>query len=220
MPGSGLIYSQINWFILVPGSGGNVASSNSVNTRPGIISITSSNTSANNYCGVYSGKGSGGGLVINDNSLILDFQIKLHYLYATKPPSPNDQQFIFQCGIGRDFVKDDQTYGVYFEYDGSISANWRYCTANNFPPVGNHTKLSSAVAVTTNWVSLSMLVTSNTSVEYFVNGSSIGTIATNLPSNVACNPYVKVYNTVKNDVNIGVDVDLIVITQILGTSRK
>lgn len=74
----------------------------------------------------------------------------------------------------------DTADGYYFEFDPASSANWRICASQ--ASTRTKTNSSSAVAATT-WYRLDIVVNSgNTSVEFFVNGSSIGTVATNLPS--------------------------------------
>lgn len=88
---------------------------------------------------------------------------------------------ILRLGIQDTFTGADVTDGYYFEFDPATSANWLMCTAAG----GSRTKTasSSAVAATT-WYRLDIVVNSaNTSVEFFVDGVSIGTVATNIPTN-------------------------------------
>lgn len=70
--------------------------------------------------------------------------------------------------------------GAYVEYDSSASANWRYCTANN----STRTENASATAVTASaWHLIAIEVNAaGTSVEFFLNGASLGTITTNIPT--------------------------------------
>lgn len=89
--------------------------------------------------------------------------------------------FTIRFGIGDSFNGTDHSNGVYFEYNhGTNSGNWVGKTAK----AGSRTSVSSAVAVAaTTWVDLKFVVNAGaTSVEFFVDGVSIGTSATNIPN--------------------------------------
>lgn len=73
--------------------------------------------------------------------------------------------------------------GIWFDYNTATSANWVYSTANG----GARTQTASATAVATGWVKLGFLITT-TSVNFLVNGVSIGTQSTNFPSTAPCWP--------------------------------
>ncbi len=72
--------------------------------------------------------------------------------------------------------------GAYIEYDSSVSANWRYCTANN----STRSEVASAVPVTAGaWHLIEVAVNAaGTIADFFVNGSSIGQLATNIPTSL------------------------------------
>ena len=75
----------------------------------------------------------------------------------------------------------EPTTGIYFVYDRATSTNWSAKSANN----GTRSTVSggSSVAVATGWVFLEIAVSSDAlTVEFFVNGVSIGTVTTNLPT--------------------------------------
>lgn len=92
------------------------------------------------------------------------------------------QRYNLRIGFGNNTAAGDFVDGVYLEYDDSLSANWRYKTSNNSVRSANN----STVAVATGWTRLSFLVNSTgTSVEFFVNGTSIGTQTANIPITVA-----------------------------------
>lgn len=88
--------------------------------------------------------------------------------------------FIYRLGFGDQITSSDAVDGAYFEYDSATSANWRYCTA----AASTRTKTNSSTAVTSaKWIVLKIVVNAAASaVEFFINGSSIGTITTNIPS--------------------------------------
>lgn len=83
------------------------------------------------------------------------------------------------------------THGVYFEYSSADSANWRICTVDNTTNV-TKTNTSVAVAATTN-VKLAIIINAaGTSVDFEINGTNVGTIATTVPVNrqVGINAYI------------------------------
>lgn len=101
----------------------------------------------------------------------------------------------------------DVTDGYYFEFDPSASANWRMCTAAG----GTRTKTNSSSAVSAaTWYNLELKVNSaNTSVEFFVNGASIGTVTTNIPGNSnTTGMAIIIQNDGVSTTNVDCDVDL------------
>lgn len=79
-----------------------------------------------------------------------------------------------------DSASADATDGVYFEYDSASHANWRICAASN----GSRTKTNTSVAVAPDvWIKLRLDVNADgTSAEFFIDGISVGTVATNIPT--------------------------------------
>lgn len=71
------------------------------------------------------------------------------------------------------------TDGAWFEYDSTSSANWRYRTASSSSSTSN----SSSISVDANtWYRLRLEINAAaSSVEYFIDDVSIGTINTNIP---------------------------------------
>jgi hypothetical protein len=90
--------------------------------------------------------------------------------------------YAFRVGF-LDATAAKPTDGAYIEYDTSASANWRYCTANN----SVRTETASGTAVTAGaWHLLAIEVNAaGTSAEFFLNGASLGTITTNIPTGAA-----------------------------------
>jgi len=105
-------------------------------------------------------------------------------------------EFRFQIpvlAVGTDYVlylgfldnynnSSDITDGAYLLYDGPASANWITKTANN----STRTATTSSTAVTTSWMKAKILVNAaGTLVTYYINGTSIGTVSTNIPTSSA-----------------------------------
>lgn len=88
------------------------------------------------------------------------------------------EEFILRIGF-IDTVSADSTDGAYLIYDRLTSVNWIMGTAQG----GTRTATASALEVAAAaWLRLKVVVNAaGTSVEYFVDGVSIGTVATNIP---------------------------------------
>ena len=82
--------------------------------------------------------------------------------------------------IGGDVIATPWDYSewVYFEYDQTVSPNWRICTSDWWV----RTKADSWVPVTTTYTKLWVMVNSAwTSATFTINGVVVGTITTNIP---------------------------------------
>lgn len=84
-----------------------------------------------------------------------------------------------------DSTTGDSTDGAYFEYDESVSANWRLKTSNN----GTRTTVDSGIAVAAAaWITLRVCINAaGTQADYYLNGTLVtdGTpapITTNIPT--------------------------------------
>lgn len=79
----------------------------------------------------------------------------------------------------------DPTNGVFFEYAQDLSANWRIRSGK----AGTYTTTTSSTAVTfSTWVKLK-ITWDGTTLTFYVNGSSVGTITTNVPTAVLAQAY-------------------------------
>ncbi|MDD4877093.1 MAG: hypothetical protein PHQ86_08215 [Dehalococcoidales bacterium] len=88
------------------------------------------------------------------------------------------EEYIVRFGFG-DVTSADFVDGVYFEYDRTTSVNWQYCTASG----STRTKTTSSVAVSAAYHKLQIRVSSaKDTVEYYVDGVSLGKITTNIPT--------------------------------------
>jgi len=79
-------------------------------------------------------------------------------------------------------VNGEQNNGYYFEYDDSASTNWRACAAKSYSRTKSTGGSPVSVAATT-WTTLSIVVNAaGTSASYYVNGTLLATLTTNLPT--------------------------------------
>lgn len=103
-------------------------------------------------------------------------------------PSQGGQLYLVLAGL-MDYINAyNQLDGVYFLYDAAgnttgsaASPNWQLVTASN----NTRTFVTTSTAVNTSgsWTTLKIVVNAAaSSVEYFVNGTSVGTITTNIPA--------------------------------------
>jgi len=90
------------------------------------------------------------------------------------------QAYVITIGLGDDNGSTEHGRGAYFYYaHGTNSGNWVGKTAL----ASTRTSVNGSVAATTGWQRLKCVVNAGaTSVEFFVNGTSIGTSTTNIPS--------------------------------------
>jgi hypothetical protein len=89
------------------------------------------------------------------------------------------QRFSLRLGL-IDSASADSTDGVYFEYDDSLSANWRLCTANN--AVRTKTNGADAVVASSTTMTRLAIVVTTTNADFFVNGLLSGSVTTNIPT--------------------------------------
>lgn len=92
--------------------------------------------------------------------------------------------------------------GVYFTYtNGENSGHWTLNTSNN---AGSNTTADSGVAASTSWVKLSFVVNAAaTSVEFFINGSSVGTIVATIPQTTdAISPFFGIIKSAGTNIRV------------------
>ncbi len=88
--------------------------------------------------------------------------------------------YAIRFGFG-DVTSGDFVDGAHFEYsDAGSTPNWYKCTASN----STRTKTDTTVAAVAGaWTRLKVVVNAaGTSVEYFINGTSVGVVTTNIPT--------------------------------------
>jgi len=101
------------------------------------------------------------------------------------------QRFQWRAGFG-DSPSADFTNGIYFEYDDSQSLNWRIKTANS----GTRTITNTSTVVTAGaWVRLGISTSNGSLFTFFINGVSVGTISTNIPT-VGLSPIMQMVSSV------------------------
>lgn len=139
--------------------------------RPGLVQITSGTTNAGVGCmltllaigNINVGPQLGGGIVV------------LRYAFKLDQLSNVTDEFKFAIGAANNRALAGAT-GMWFEYDRLTSVNWRIKT-------GGGGASTSSVAVTTGWHLAEIVVDpGGTSCEFFMDGTSLGTLSTGLPN--------------------------------------
>ncbi len=127
-------------------------------------------------------------------------------------------RYIFQCGLMNCVKASTQTFtdGVYFQYSDNVNSGaWTINSVAASTPTNTNT----ASTVTAGWYNLTFTVNAAaSSIEFFVNGSSQGTISTNIPTVALC-PVLSLKSTVGTTADASLSVDLFYLTQTLTTPR-
>jgi hypothetical protein len=126
-------------------------------------------------------------------------------------------EFTVTLGFGDNTGSGGNLDGVYFEYVRTTSVNWRANCRSN----GSTTAITSSVPVSVGWVKLSFEINATgTSVEFFIDGSSIGITTTNIPTGAGrfVGPLLKTEKSAGTNAR-GVSIDLFVLNIQLTTSR-
>jgi uncharacterized protein with putative carbohydrate binding module len=147
---------------------GAVTSSDGEAGHPGITVLETGTTTT----GLASARTSGLRTVLGGGAAVLEAVIDI----PTLADGTND----YEVWIGfTDSATGDPTDGVYFHYDRDTSANWILRTDS---ASGGQTSTTSGTAVATGWNTFRIEINAaGTSAEYFLNGSSLGTITTDIP---------------------------------------
>ena len=92
------------------------------------------------------------------------------------------EEFIIRVGLHNSTTSAAPVNGVFFEYDRLSSVNWRLRALQN--SVGTVTTSATAVAAAA-WMVLKCVINSaGTSAEFFVDGVSLGTVTSNIPTTI------------------------------------
>jgi hypothetical protein len=129
-----------------------------------------------------------GNVILGAGQVTTEFVIRMSAL------SDSSQRFTIRCGLSSSNTTEPGN-GVYFEYSDNInSGNWVGKTASS----SSRTSANSAVAASTDWVRLTIVVNAAaTSASFYINGTEIANspISTNIPTAVVC-PFAQIIKSV------------------------
>jgi hypothetical protein len=162
---------ETNWTVTTAGGGG--------------VAITVQATASSNNVGVIrlnSGTAAAGRASLHKGNISYLIGAGFHYFETyvnIATLSTATDEYSLRIGWGDQTGAGDMVDGVYFEYDRLNSVNWRIKTSNN----STRTATSTGTAVATGWVKLAIEISGNgTRVDYFINGTNVGNITTNIPT--------------------------------------
>jgi hypothetical protein len=125
-------------------------------------------------------------------------ELKVGSIVVVETLSTTSERFLFQSGLMPYNVTHNTTTpsdGIYFEYDESLSANWRLVCSSS----SSNTVVTTSVAVVAG-VLVSLYFEHNTAtnaIEFYIDGASVGSISTNVPfTRDAMTPRVKIRKSV------------------------
>jgi hypothetical protein len=117
-------------------------------------------------------------VMIGGDRVVIDMGINIETLATSL------QDYTYRFGLC-DSSSADCTDGIYFEYDRSVSTAWQTATASN----STRTKNTTSSTVATGWHNFRIVINANgsspTSVDYYVDGTLIGSNTTNIPNGSA-----------------------------------
>ncbi len=176
---------QLAWTATVSGTGAAAAINTSAVTasHPGVVQL-STGTTATGRTALHLGTN---GVTAGGAKIIFETVIQLSAV------ANGTESYTTRIGLGDATGAGDNVDGIYFEYS-QAAANWQIKTSNN----SARTTLDSGVAATVNWVKLRFEVNDDgTSANFYIDGISVGTITTNIPTSAArlSSPLYKIEKT-------------------------
>ncbi len=172
------IFGALGWGWL--GNGDVNYQTTNIASHPGVITLgTTSGTT--NYSTIAVGGQTATGSYGGNGAWLIDStdSFTMHWWVRFPNLSTAAQRYASYIGFCIGDTSEPAS-GIYFTYSEATSANWIIKTGNS--GVYSTTTTSTAVASNT-WVKLTITLSSGTA-EYFVDGVSVGTLSTNLPTGV------------------------------------
>jgi len=166
---------QNNWVSVVSGAGSAVTIATQPiqdDRRHGVMTL-STGTNASGRCSYHNGLTH----FIYGNNGALYFDVTCYVPIL----STATQEFTLELGLGDNTgATANQTNGIYFKYDRTVSANWIIVCSNG----GTRTSTITSIPVNaTNWTYLRIVVDTTTDiVSFYIDTTTAGSINTNLPT--------------------------------------
>lgn len=114
----------------------------------------------------------------------------------------NDSDTAVRVGDFQSASNDPPSSGDYFE-KLYADTNWFYVTRNGGTQTGSRT--DTGIAVSTGWITLRINRASDASIDFYVNGTLIGSQTANIPTSMALNPGLQIVNQSAASKTIDID---------------
>jgi hypothetical protein len=207
-----------NWTNVQNGTGAGVAinPANISQNHPGVVRLDAG-SATNSRAILHKGLDI---IQLGGGTVTFEAQVRISQLYD------GTNHYRLMIGFGDNAGGGTFTDGVYFMYDslgtfGLASNNWIIATKDG--GANDSTKVETSSQVSANsWIKLAIGVDAGgTSVTYYVNGVSIGTITTRIPtgSGELLAPIFKIVNTAGTGTGRALDVDYAQFTYLFSTAR-
>lgn len=160
-----------SWAGVTSGTGAAVSQGTGEASEPGLITLSTGTTTTGYY---FLRRGGATGYLFSGGVFTFTQRVKI--------PTLSDGTETFTVYSGFSDGAGDGTDGIFFRYThGTVSGNWQGVCRNNNSESGS--TLNTAVpVVAATWYKLTFVVNAaGTSVEFFIDGVSVGTITTNIP---------------------------------------
>ena len=207
----GTLFSDLTWLISGASTTAFISSGiTTPSTNPGIIGNVS--TASSNACVISLVNTDGSGsFALGGGAITVNFIVKL----ATLSNGTNTYSSSFGMGdTGQPIAV--QVNGLGFQYRSNVnSGNWQLITSK----ASARTTTSTSTAADTNWHNFQISINAaGTSAQFFIDGVSQGTIATNMPT-AAIAPMICLNQTAGTIATNSMLVDLFYLNQTLTTPR-
>lgn len=190
-------------------AGSSIISGTDAQGHPGMIQMSTGSTSSGKAA-IMMWNGIGGPFMLGGGVFTNQWVMILSSL------SIAGQRYACMVGMGYNSLVVDQDNGVYFRYSDNVnSGNWQIVAANN----SIRTTTNTSVPADTDFHNYKIVVNAaGTSAEYFIDGVSVGTIASNIPTIFNITPAVNLVKSV-GGTSANILVDLCTIDIVLTNPR-
>lgn len=179
---NGIVLSGLPWNVTASGTSASVqfddGSRAADSDHPGVLTLdTGGDTNGYAVIGYSStGTGANNGVFLGGGETSFTWLVYIN----TLADGTNDYEILLGLDDGSSTTAPAN--GVYFLYDRDTSANWLISSA----AASTATETDSSTAVATGWTKVKAVVNAaGTSIQYYINGSSVGTVTTNISTSAA-----------------------------------
>jgi len=172
------------WFMSANGTGSKAQISAGLATHPGIMTLETGTTTT--------GAGSVGKSTTINNIILGGGYVELNFIFNLNALSDATDEYSFYMGMGTGFsvfAANPGNDAVAFSYVRTTSVNWQGIT--KLGGVTTTATGGSNIAVATGWNHFKITINAGaTSASFYINGTLIGTSASNIPTATAISPGV------------------------------